>query len=106
MKLIIEPHRMKIVTESVQDVAYLKHLGCGSSDPDMHLKVAVSRFWQENMDVVESLELDIKWEDKRNASGDGRGGDCLQYLSGPSVEACKRRPPLRSSNDFVETDEN
>lgn len=68
MKLIISECKMKIVTETIQDVVYLKKMGCLSDNKDICLKVSVYKTKDEEL---EGVEIDVKWEDINCGSCDG-----------------------------------
>lgn len=86
MKLVIEPNGMKIVTESIQDVAYLKNMGYLEPDPNMHLKVCVHKSFNTDHPGTEGVEISVKWEDKltgSEGSEDPEGFEYVQSLEGP-----------------------
>lgn len=85
MKLEITPYGLRIVTETVQDVGYLKHLGYMDPDPDLYLKIAVVKSWDPRKENPEGAHIDIKWEDALCGSESGGSGveyECVQYLEG------------------------
>jgi hypothetical protein len=79
MKLDIDTHEMTVTTESIQDVAYLKHMGYGDTNPDIHLKVSVRRKFQDG----EIVSITLKWEDKQWDGCKGDGSEFVQFVSGP-----------------------
>ena len=84
--MIVNPHEMKIVTETVQDVAYLKHMGYYDDNQDIHLKVNVSRLWNTLTDE-EGVQIELKWEHQNCASCGGKDDyielEYVQSVSGP-----------------------
>lgn len=108
MKLVIKPDGMKILTETVQDVAYFKQIGCGSEDPEVYLKVSVaktsiafsgfelSRFGAEVENAPkEGIEIDVYWENVNSGREGGTEGDreivdLLQHIEGPRLKFVKK----------------
>ena len=89
MQLIIERNKIRIVTETVQDVAYLQHMGCGC----VNLKTSVFRrtlpdFEYDINHSEEEIEIHVKWEDKDVNSDEMTGNDwnCIQHIEGKGQE--------------------
>lgn len=100
MRLEITDYGLSIVTETVQDVAYLKGLGYQSDNKDIVLKVRVSELWGDCMPKghtgSKAVQLNFDWEDK-NMHSECCGGDqrLITYAEG------EQRPP-RSDKVFRE----
>jgi hypothetical protein len=86
MRLQIEAHKMVIITESVQDVSYLKHLGYLNSDSDIYLKISVFQTFEGFEERKEGAEIELKWEHKDAASCDNMDSSkkyqCVQHIEG------------------------
>lgn len=115
MRLIIKPDGMRIITETVQDVAYLKQIGYLSENPEVYMKVTVSktkpvvlsRFGVEveNTDAPkEGAEIDICWEDINcgrewgSERADETREELVQHLEGPRLKFVKKASGMKASS--------
>jgi len=97
MKLELGEYGFSIVTESIQDVAYLKSLGYQSDDKDVVLKVVV----RENYGIClpnghtgkTSAEIELRWEDKDSHSqGASEDSWVVAYAEGEQRRAKPEKP--------------
>jgi hypothetical protein len=79
MKLDIGTHEMTVTTETIQDVAYLKHMGYSNPDANIHLKVGVHRQFKDG----EVVHITLRWEGQDYDSKQNDNGEFVQFVSGP-----------------------